>query len=247
MNYPRFVLFTATLSLFTACTKVSPPVHDQPLVPSPEASVVPDNTVLPLQSPTPEVTPFVTSIPKSSPKTVAVGTRVSISSLPSSFHSDDERALSTIDTIVIHSLYNPKYPADLSITHAKEVLDESEVSSHFVIARDGKVFQLVSEKYQAWHAGESAMPSPDNRTKINSFSIGIELIGTESSGFTTAQYDSSAKLTADLMDKLPITKITGHSDIAPGRKTDPWNFQWKNFETLLKVQTTKSFTILRVS
>lgn len=89
------------------------------------------------------------------------------------------------------------------------------------------------------------MPAPDNRTAVNYFSIGIELIGDKTSGFTSAQYQTLSKLAANIMTRLPIRYITGHSDIAPGRKTDPWNFDWSKFEATLKSDTTHPFTVLR--
>jgi N-acetyl-anhydromuramyl-L-alanine amidase AmpD len=193
------------------------------------------------------------SAPTVSPKAVATqkptavkpnGARIAVASLPSTFRSDDKRNTALVDTIIVHSLYNPDRSDPFTIEAAKAVLDISEVSSHFVIARDGKVYQLVPDDYQAWHAGNSTMPAPDGRSSVNTFSIGIELTGNETSGFTAAQYTSLAKLSADLMDRLSITKITGHIDIAPGRKTDPWGFEWKTFESLLKKETPKAFQIL---
>lgn len=231
-----FVIF-ATL-LFAGCTQQSAePLFAQPTnaprTASPSALLV--------------ATATASAKPSASSKPVAVASasaiaKLTILSLPSVNKSDNARDLKNIDTIVIHTLYNPNAGGDLSITRAKEVLDEASVSSHYVIARDGKVYQLVPEQYQAWHAGESAMPAPDGRTGVNPFSIGIELIATQTSGITRAQYDALTALVLDVANRAPIKHILGHSDIAPGRKTDPWKFDWKTWQKDLTAHTTKSFT-----
>lgn len=207
-------------------------------------------------------TPIVTASPSASPKSTSTKPQsqtphlvaLSIIQLPSVNKSDNSRDLKNIDTIVIHTLYNPNASGDLSITRAKEVLDEAAVSSHYVIARDGKVYQLVPEQYQAWHAGESTMPArsasssadaggpaPDGRSGVNPFSLGIELIATETSGITRAQYDALTALVVDISGRIPIKHVLGHSDIAPKRKTDPWKFDWKTWQKSLTAQTAHEF------
>ena len=98
------------------------------------------------------------------------------------------------------------------------------VSSHFLIRRDGELVQFVPFKRRAWHAGVSSWRG---RGRCNDFSIGIELEGTEDGPFTDAQYSRLAGLVAWLRTKLPLRDIAAHSDVAPGRKTDPGaRFDW---------------------
>jgi N-acetyl-anhydromuramoyl-L-alanine amidase len=99
------------------------------------------------------------------------------------------------------------------------------VSSHFVIARTGRVTQFVSIWDRAWHAGQSNWHGADN---CNDFSIGIELEGLEGSQFEELQYESLVQLSAQLLKALPsIEGFAGHEHIAPGRKQDPGaGFDW---------------------
>lgn len=107
---------------------------------------------------------------------------------------------------------------------------ELRVSAHFLIQRDGDVIQFVSCLDRAWHAGLSLFEGRDN---CNDFSVGIELEGTDDQPFTDIQYAVLAQLSAQLCAAYPaITpeRICGHSDIAPGRKTDPGEcFEWPRF------------------
>lgn len=107
---------------------------------------------------------------------------------------------------------------------------ELRVSAHFLIQRDGDVVQFVSCLDRAWHAGLSLFEGRDN---CNDFSVGIELEGTDDQPFTDIQYAVLAQLSAQLCAAYPaITpeRICGHSDIAPGRKTDPGEcFEWPRF------------------
>ena len=109
-----------------------------------------------------------------------------------------------------------------------------QVSAHCLIRRDGEVVQYVSFDARAWHAGVSSF---DGRTACNDFAVGIELEGTDTSGYTKAQYLSLAAVTRTLLDLYPqLTpeRIVGHSDIAPGRKTDPGEgFDWPLYRRLL--------------
>lgn len=98
------------------------------------------------------------------------------------------------------------------------------VSTHFFIRRNGEIIQFVPCSMRAWHAGVSNW---QGREKCNDFSIGIELEGTDDLPFTDAQYDSLNMLLSVLKGAYPLQGITGHSDIAPGRKTDPGPcFDW---------------------
>ena len=95
------------------------------------------------------------------------------------------------------------------------------VSSHFFIARSGRVQQFVSCDDAAYHAGVSSFRGRD---KCNGFSVGIEIEGCDFEPFTEAQYAALETLLAALMRAYPIRAVTGHQDIAPQRKTDPGHF-----------------------
>lgn len=104
------------------------------------------------------------------------------------------------------------------------------VSAHFLIRRDGALFQFVPCGRRAWHAGESRWRG---RARCNDFSIGVELEGTDEAPFTAAQYRRLARLTRALRARYPIRDIVGHSDIAPGRKSDPGpHFDWARYRAM---------------
>jgi len=103
-----------------------------------------------------------------------------------------------------------------------------KVSSHFLISRTGEVFQFVSTKNKAWHAGVSSFLGRD---RCNDFSLGIELEGDGESAFEETQYSALSRLVADLQLTFPNLQFAGHSDIAPDRKTDPGaQFDWKKLQ-----------------
>jgi len=105
-----------------------------------------------------------------------------------------------------------------------------KVSAHFVIRRDGALIQFVRCADRAWHAGASAW---NGRLRCNDFSVGIELEGTDEIAYTGAQYTMLARLAKALRRRYPIGDIVGHSDIAPGRKTDPGHaFDWARLRRL---------------
>jgi AmpD protein len=108
------------------------------------------------------------------------------------------------------------------------------VSAHALIRRDGQIVQFVPFGARAWHAGPSAYRA---RAGCNDFSIGVELEGTDETPYTEAQYHSLASLAAALIAAYPslaASEIVGHSDIAPGRKSDPGPaFEWARFRALL--------------
>jgi len=98
------------------------------------------------------------------------------------------------------------------------------VSSHFLIRRDGELLQFVPVGRRAWHAGVSSWRG---RERCNDFSIGVELEGADDGPFTDEQYARLARLVADLRRALPLRDLAAHSDVAPGRKTDPGpGFDW---------------------
>jgi len=99
-----------------------------------------------------------------------------------------------------------------------------EVSSHFVVRRDGELLQFVSCAQRAWHAGASQWRG---RANCNDFSIGIELEGLEGSTFEATQYEALLVLLKRLARQYRINGIAGHEHIAPGRKHDPGaGFDW---------------------
>lgn len=98
------------------------------------------------------------------------------------------------------------------------------VAAHFLISREGELIQFVSCNQRAWHAGVSSWRGREN---CNDFSIGIELEGCDQIPFADAQYLTLDLLLAELDRRYPIEAVVGHSDIAPGRKTDPGPcFDW---------------------
>lgn len=103
---------------------------------------------------------------------------------------------------------------------------ELRVSAHLLIRRDGQVVQFVSFNDRAWHAGKSVW---QGREACNDYSIGIECEGTDEVPYEAAQYLTLRELLPKLLAAyaIPQERIVGHSDIAPGRKTDPGaSFDW---------------------
>ena len=148
-----------------------------------------------------------------------------------------------VDLLVLHSMSLPH--GECNNTHITDLflnridvhahptfnsLIDVQVSSHFVIFRDGKVTQFVSVYDEAWHAGESSW---EHRTHLNRSSIGIELEGTDDSPFEESQCVVLYQLSKAIMarfDAISMQRIVGHSDIAPSRKTDPGKgFDWSLF------------------
>lgn len=101
------------------------------------------------------------------------------------------------------------------------------VSAHFLIRRDGSLVQYVPADKRAWHAGVSSWKGCE---RCNDFSIGVELEGADDVPFAEPQYETLTRLTRDLQSRYGTLDLAGHSDIAPGRKTDPgpW-FDWERF------------------
>lgn len=109
-----------------------------------------------------------------------------------------------------------------------------KVSAHLLIKRDGSLIQFVPFNKRAWHAGESCF---EGRERCNDYSIGIELEGAENIPYSDEQYNQLAALIRLLLQSYPNLvkeRITGHSDIAPGRKTDPGaTFDWLRLQQIL--------------
>jgi len=110
-----------------------------------------------------------------------------------------------------------------------------QVSAHVLIRRDGGLVQFVPFHRRAWHAGVSSW---QGRERVNDFSVGVELEGTDDTPYADVQYERLADLLHALAAAYPaITpdRIVGHSDVAPGRKTDPGpSFDWPRLHHLLQ-------------
>ena len=132
-----------------------------------------------------------------------------------------------IDQLFLNQLDPCAHPYFEEICHLR-------VSSHLLIRRDGEIIQYVPMTARAWHAGQSQF---EGRSACNDFSIGIELEGADEIPYTDRQYQRLSDLTQAIMRRFPgITteRITGHSDVAPGRKTDPGPaFDWQRFHAQL--------------
>ncbi len=113
-----------------------------------------------------------------------------------------------------------------------EEIRDLKVSAHLFIDRHGCVTQFVPFDRKAWHAGASCF---EGRENCNEFSIGIELEGTDDEDFTHSQYEALIAVTRVLLEAYPeltTDRIVGHSDIAPGRKTDPGPcFDWNLYQS----------------
>lgn len=160
---------------------------------------------------------------------------------------DDRKDAGDISLIVIHCISLP--PGEFGCSYIDQLfcnqlepkahpyfesIHQMQVSAHLLIKRDGKITQYVPFDKRAWHAGAS---SYQGRERCNEFSIGIELEGIETVAYTEAQYRQLAAVITALLKtypKLSKQRIAGHSDIAPGRKTDPGAaFDWEKLRQLL--------------
>ncbi|HAS00140.1 MAG: N-acetylmuramyl-L-alanine amidase, negative regulator of AmpC, AmpD [Parcubacteria group bacterium GW2011_GWC1_36_108] len=130
----------------------------------------------------------------------------------------------TIDTVIVHSSYDALGDDPYSVSGIIAEYKQYNVSAHYLIARDGTAYRLVTDQNIAWHAGVSKVP--DGRTNVNDFSIGIEMINTKDGKYTDDQYAALNSLIVTLKKKYKIKYILGHNEIAPDRKTDPWGIEW---------------------
>ena len=133
-----------------------------------------------------------------------------------------------IDTVIIHSSYDASGDDPYAVDGVIAEYKAYGVAPHYLIDRKGNIVRLVMEENIAYHAGESKMP--DGRTGVNNFSIGIEMLTTKKDKLTQEQYDALKLLLAELKRKYKITSVLGHNQIAPGRKDDPWNFEWNKLK-----------------
>jgi AmpD protein len=162
-------------------------------------------------------------------------------------HCNERPPSELIDLVIIHGISLP--PGEFGTAAIQDffcgklntdlhpyylTIDKLKVSAHLLIGREGDVTQFVPFNKRAWHAGESQFAGKSN---CNDFSIGIELEGTDTIDYTSAQYQALADCIAAIRHAYPqITpqQIVGHSDVAPGRKTDPGpSFDWAYLRDLL--------------
>jgi AmpD protein len=165
--------------------------------------------------------------------------------LRASPHFDERPAGEKISLLVVHAISLP--PGEFGGPFIDELfmgtlnpgahpyfagLAGVRVSAHFLIRRDGCVIQYVPCDKRAWHAGESSWKG---RGRCNDFSIGVELEGADDVPFAEPQYEALANLVRGLRMRYGAFDLAGHSDIAPGRKTDPgpW-FDWARFRASVR-------------
>jgi AmpD protein len=159
-------------------------------------------------------------------------------------NQDDRPEGSTISLIVVHGISLPPgtfggdgvarlftNTLDVAADPYYQGIAHLNVSSHFFIRRTGQLVQFVACRRRAWHAGVSSWRG---RAACNDYSVGIELEGTDDQPYAPAQYRMLARLARALRRRYPIRDMVGHSDVAPGRKTDPGAaFDWPKLGRLL--------------
>ncbi|HXZ48632.1 MAG TPA: 1,6-anhydro-N-acetylmuramyl-L-alanine amidase AmpD [Usitatibacter sp.] len=159
-------------------------------------------------------------------------------------HCDERPAGERISLVVIHGISLP--PGEFGGPHVDDLfmgrldpaahpyfreIDGLRVSAHFLVRRDGTLVQYVPCAQRAWHAGRSSWKG---REACNDFSVGIELEGADDVPYAEPQYETLARLVAALFERYGPLDVAGHSDVAPGRKTDPgpW-FDWPRLRAAL--------------
>jgi len=123
---------------------------------------------------------------------------------------------------------------DWSVHPYFQTIKGMQVSTHLLILRSGEVLQFVNFNDRAWHAGRSSYLA---KKECNDYSIGIELEGSDDQPFEDVQYNTLAKVITTLQETYPkiLQHLAGHSDIAPGRKTDPGPcFDWPKTRALIQ-------------
>jgi len=157
----------------------------------------------------------------------------------------NERPSQSLDLLVVHNISLPPNQfdngfiedffcnqLDCSLDPYFDQIKGLKVSAHLLIKRDGSTVQFVPFDKRAWHAGVSHFAGRDN---CNDFSIGIELEGADDVAYTAIQYEVLAEVSHCICAEYKIASdhIVGHSDIAPGRKTDPGpSFDWVKFKQI---------------
>lgn len=147
----------------------------------------------------------------------------------------NSRSGKDIDVIVLHHTGSNNFRGGLSTLTTPN--GQKSVSAHYLLAKDGTIYQLVDDKYRAYHAGESALHGVP--TDVNARSIGIEIVSDGTPGsYTEAQYKALEKLVPYLMQeyKVPLDNLLGHKDVAipKGRKDDPANFDFARIRNAVR-------------
>ena len=190
-------------------------------------------------------------LPQTASLTINEGRLSAANWLCSPNHNERPAGMS-IDTIVIHNISLP--PNEFGACGANgqhyvkalftnqldwqahpyfQTIEGAEVSAHLFIERDGNITQFVNFNHRAWHAGRSSYLG---RPECNDYSIGIELEGSDFVPFTSVQYEILAQVVSAIYHAYPKTRrhLTGHSDIAPNRKTDPGDyFEWARLRKMV--------------
>ena len=121
--------------------------------------------------------------------------------------------------------------------------EESGVSYHYLVGRNGDVYQFVPEDAKAWHAGQSQWGAMTVGNSVNPTSVGVAFAndGSGDEMYTEHQYRAGAELVADICTRhgIPLHLVRSHAEVSPGRKTDPWGwFDWRRFFALLGMYAT---------
>jgi AmpD protein len=162
-------------------------------------------------------------------------------------HQDERPAGVEPDLLVVHGISLPPgeyggpwierlFCGNLPVeAHAYFVeIQALRVSAHLLVRRSGEILQFVPLTMRAWHAGASSF---QGRAACNDYSIGIELEGVDSAPYDERQYAALVTLTKSLREAYPAIepqRVVGHSDVAPGRKTDPGPaFDWRRLRNTL--------------
>jgi AmpD protein len=162
-------------------------------------------------------------------------------------HRNARPSAMAIDVVVVHGISLP--PAEFGtgaverffcgkLDHTEhayfDTIKELKVSAHLFISREGVITQFVPFHERAWHAGVSIFKG---KSGCNDFSVGIELEGTDELPYEQIQYQQLALVLQALQEAYPLItreRVVGHSDVAPGRKTDPGaSFDWAHLDCLL--------------
>lgn len=163
-------------------------------------------------------------------------------------HRDARPAGTALELVVVHGISLPPgvfgtpWPEALLAGEAlpdapwvDEALRTLRVSAHLLVARDGGIVQFVPFHERAWHAGRSSWRG---RPACNDYAVGVELEGTDTEPYTDAQYRALAGVVRALRAAYPSlahAPLVGHSDVAPGRKSDPGPaFLWTRLARALR-------------
>lgn len=160
---------------------------------------------------------------------VNAGLKIIDKPLNKGFRSKEDRQ---INSVIIHSAFNKSGGNEYNINLLLKQFSHYHVSAHYLIDRQGIVYRLVGEQKVAFHAGKSKLP--DGSTSVNNCSLGIELLTSYTDSPTEQQLNSLLLLVKDIKSRYNIKFVLRHSDIAPQRKSDPWNMDWESFLSKLE-------------